>query len=478
VIAGRLHPANGVVFGRAAVLVGELEQLPADPGLAAGLVELRGLSLGPPDAVRATVLWDRLALWCAAQSMVTITEAVDGADMHLLASGVEAQRIIGEELAALTHVSSGAAMDRVTLVGQVGRTLPLAWEALDRGDLTLDHVKRLGWIPGRLGAQAAKAILELDPDGAADRAKAAKACADVRFHRGQYETALIEAEGDAVTLRQVMDRIETVAAALQRDSVEKLPIGVARVTALANLVLGKQAAARPVMDGLLVIDLHTWLGLTQHPGEIAGYGPISATTARQLAKDATFRLLLTDPTTGHVLHLGHTRYRPTAALTRYITARDRTCRHPGCQHPAIHCGLDHRSPWDHHGGRQGGMTDPDNLHSLCRRHHTLKTRKLWHVNIEPDGTETWTSALGFTHTTRPASYQLEPLEPPGEDEIPENIDDRLPEHCPDPPGIDDPLPEPSTITLEEYLEHTDDLERTCIYAANRHYHQHNLDLAS
>ena len=32
-----------------------------------------------------------------------------------------------------------------------------------------------------------------------------------------------------------------------------------------------------------------------------------------------------------------------------------------------------------------------NLHCLCKRHHDLKTQKLWDVLRLPDGTEYWTS---------------------------------------------------------------------------------------
>jgi hypothetical protein len=51
--------------------------------------------------------------------------------------------------------------------------------------------------------------------------------------------------------------------------------------------------------------------------------------------------------------------------------------------------------------------------------------------------------------------------------------DRLPDQ-PNPhprPNIDDPLPEPPTITLEEYLTHSDDLERNNFWNTNRTYDQ-------
>ena len=43
------------------------------------------------------------------------------------------------------------------------------------------------------------------------------------------------------------------------------------------------------------------MGLTEHGAELAGYGPIPAHVARELAADGTWRRLLTDPATGHLL---------------------------------------------------------------------------------------------------------------------------------------------------------------------------------
>src|SRR5699024_10256826 len=47
---------------------------------------------------------------------------------------------------------------------------------------------------------------------------------------------------------------------------------------------------------------------------LTGYGPITPTTARALAAGGTWRRLVTDPLSGQLLDLGHTRYRPSTAL--------------------------------------------------------------------------------------------------------------------------------------------------------------------
>jgi hypothetical protein len=75
------------------------------------------------------------------------------------------------------------------------------------------------------------------------------------------------------------------------------------------------------------------------------------------------------------------RYRPTPAQRRFIRARDRTCRHPGCRRPAARTDIDHVTAH-----ADGGPTDCANLCCLCRRHHRLKTHAPgWTYRMRPDG---------------------------------------------------------------------------------------------
>ncbi|MHB1166472.1 MAG: HNH endonuclease signature motif containing protein, partial [Candidatus Nanopelagicales bacterium] len=53
---------------------------------------------------------------------------------------------------------------------------------------------------------------------------------------------------------------------------------------------------------------------------------------------------------------GRTTYRIPDPLRAFITARDGTCRFPGCRRRADRCQVDHAQPWDH-----GGPTSRDNL---------------------------------------------------------------------------------------------------------------------
>jgi hypothetical protein len=63
------------------------------------------------------------------------------------------------------------------------------------------------------------------------------------------------------------------------------------------------------------------LGISNAPGELAGYGPITAETARQLVPGSTMRRILTDPLDGRLLDVGTTIYRPPAGLARRCPPR-------------------------------------------------------------------------------------------------------------------------------------------------------------
>ncbi|MCZ2829051.1 HNH endonuclease signature motif containing protein [Modestobacter sp. VKM Ac-2986] len=96
------------------------------------------------------------------------------------------------------------------------------------------------------------------------------------------------------------------------------------------------------------------------------------------------------------------RYTPTPAQRRFVHARDRTCRHPGCRRPAARTDLDHA-----HAHADGGVTDCSNLCCLCRRHHRLKTHAPgWRFTMTADGTLSVTTPSGVTRTTHPPGLRL------------------------------------------------------------------------
>lgn len=111
------------------------------------------------------------------------------------------------------------------------------------------------------------------------------------------------------------------------------------------------------------------------------------------------------------------RYVPSAEQVRFVEARDRHCRFPGCARPAEYVDLDHVVPRDHDDPGAGGPTCVTNLVCLCRRHHRLKTHAPdWVFAMDPDGTLHVTPPGGTTRTTRPAGIaQVDMSTPSGPD---------------------------------------------------------------
>jgi hypothetical protein len=70
---------------------------------------------------------------------------------------------------------------------------------------------------------------------------------------------------------------------------------------------------------------------------------------------------------------------------------------PGCTRPARRTDVDHRLPWPL------GLTDPDELQCLCRRHHRAK-QAIFTVLTLPDGTIRWITRGGWWFDRRPQGY--------------------------------------------------------------------------
>ncbi|WP_281901613.1 HNH endonuclease signature motif containing protein, partial [Phytohabitans aurantiacus] len=158
-----------------------------------------------------------------------------------------------------------------------------------------------------------------------------------------------------------------------------------------------RATTGPVRGGVeLTVPLSTLMGLTELPGELAGWGPVIADIARQVAEQqrrGRWRFTVHD---GNTLYTGVTRRRPTADLADYISARDRTCRAPGCRVPAHRADIDHIRDWAH-----GGPTEERNLGTLCRHDHGLKHHGHWEYHQIAPGVFQRRTALGHTYLVPP-----------------------------------------------------------------------------
>jgi hypothetical protein len=156
-------------------------------------------------------------------------------------------------------------------------------------------------------------------------------------------------------------------------------------------------SVRPTVH--VTVPVTTLAGTDERAALLDGTVPIDAETARHLtARAPTLRRVLTDPATGAMLTVDRQSYVVPADLRAFLTARDLTCRFPGCRVPATRCDVDHTTAWAH-----GGTTDADNLAHLCRAHHTMKHESRWRVEHLHNGVLAWTSPRGRTYLTRPGT---------------------------------------------------------------------------
>jgi hypothetical protein len=92
-------------------------------------------------------------------------------------------------------------------------------------------------------------------------------------------------------------------------------------------------------------------------------------------------------------------YRPSAALDRFLRARDRRCRFPGCRRPVATGELDHRVR------HPDGPTSVTNLIGFCVADHRGKHQAPdWAYAMTPDGSLVVTTPTGLTATTAPPPF--------------------------------------------------------------------------
>ena len=191
----------------------------------------------------------------------------------------------------------------------------------------------------------------------------------------------------------------------------------------------------------LTMPVSAWLGRTDNPGEIGGYGAADAGTCRELAArlaagNTRWCITLTDPDgravghgcaragpgppgtsegiswlatvriipieTGTCSHRHQSAgYQPSDGLRHIVKTRSRRCGFPGCRRAAVRCDDDHSIPY-----HLGGRTCECNLYPLCRRHHRCKQSPGWHLQQPQPGHLIWTAPSGRTYAKLTEPYPV------------------------------------------------------------------------
>ena len=431
-----------------------------DVGVLAGLVAQviaaeAAVAAAEVARVRALAAAGRFALDTAA----SVRASVRGSDMAMreVASEVAAacglsdrtvQRDVGDALtlvesypATVAAWEAGVLSRRyVRVIADVGAEVPV--EAREEFDALAVALAGEASSPGRLKTRLAGVAQRLHPRTVTERHRAGREGRCVRVVPGvdgmsdliaTLPTVLAEAIHDRLTqqARVIVDAGREAtstgggeAGGSSRASGAPLPAPVpdtrtvdqVRADVLADMLLTSDPTLDPTRRGdgpgtlgkirarvQVVVPALTMLAPGQEntaPAELVGRGPIDADTARALAEATSipWDRVITHPVTGAVLCTDT--YQRTAAIDRYLRARDRHCRWPGCTAPAIRCEIDHGIDW-----ALGGATDVRNLCCLCQRHHTQKQFTRWTVRQLSDGVIEWTSPTGRVYIDHPDPYR-------------------------------------------------------------------------
>jgi hypothetical protein len=205
---------------------------------------------------------------------------------------------------------------------------------------------------------------DLDPETGETLLTALRAVLDAEARSGTEDTrtpAQRRADGLGEICRQWLDRGDRPTVAGERPH---LTVTVAAEALQANR--GVPGLDRVGPSGL---DRVGPAGF-DHPGrvELDHTGPVDASTARQVACDASvMRVVMTGRS--EPLDVGRRTPVVPAALRRAVIVRDRHCRFPGCGRPQAWCDAHHIVHW-----ADGGATALANLLLLCGRHHGMVHR--------------------------------------------------------------------------------------------------------
>ncbi|WP_131785880.1 HNH endonuclease signature motif containing protein, partial [Protofrankia symbiont of Coriaria ruscifolia] len=326
-----------------------------------------------------------------------------------------------EEIAAELHLSPAAAAAQLDLAVTLAGRLPATLAALEAGVIDLGRARaaveattalsaaqtatveqkvlaRGGRAGHSLFRQALRrAVLAVDAAGARRRHAQARRERQVRVRPADDGMAELWALLPAADAQAAYQRLDILA---RRAASSDDPRGMdaRRADVLVDVLLGRDHGTDVAVEIGVLVPVTTLAGVADSPGELAGYGPIPAATARELAKEATWRRILTDPVNGQVVDVG--RRFPAPGLARLVHARDRTCRFPGCRKPARFCDLDHVRPYT-----AGGPTVEGNLLAVCRRHHRAKHVGGWTVTPAAGGTAAWTAPTGRVYRTVPEPWE-------------------------------------------------------------------------
>jgi hypothetical protein len=270
---------------------------------------------------------------------------------------VDGRQSAAAEISLMLRIAPVTAASRLDDALTLAERYPAAMTALAAGRITLckariiaeqteqlsvahtdavqDRVlaRAAGQTPGQLRRGVRRAVNRADPAAVRHRHEAAKRERGVSFWELPDGMAMVSAclpAGEAVGVYGVLDEYARVTGGAGDDRT----LSARRADALVDLVCGsagylstggrtseitmtrserrriRRRRSRVRVQVRVTVPFSALFGSDEQPGELAGYGTITAEQARELAAQGTWRRILTDSATGAPTDYGTTVYRP------------------------------------------------------------------------------------------------------------------------------------------------------------------------
>ena len=290
------------------------------------------------------------------------------------------------------RMSSARAQRSVVLANRLP-TIPFAVKALGVGELSLDQARVFVNVPEHLTDDLVRDEVSLV------NAVASLSVADTKRVVDYWKTA-VDGPGTEATVEELFDRrylfgSKTLEGMVKLDGLLDPVAGDLVLTALQAATPPRQEGdqrsprqrradaltdlARSFLDSgeapgserphvLVLTDLDALQGKGGGIHETASGVVITPNQVRETACDAVVNRVVFGAGSEPV-DIGRTSRVVPTSMRRALIARDRHCRHPGCDRPARWCDAHHVRHW-----ADGGPTAIPNLKLLCRYHHTLEHR--------------------------------------------------------------------------------------------------------
>jgi len=335
------------------LLPDDLEQTAPGPALLEALSKVDLMRLNGHDVVRYMQSAARIEAHYAAMRLAAVAEVTlwpGGSPDDDASRMVHDKCFASSEVAAALSLTERAADNMVSHAVSLAERVPAVRDALHAGLIDSRRAQVMGDETINVKADTARALIDEIMADAPDlttgqlRRRLQRSCLVVcRTNSEAVSPRLVRHLGDRRPLRRpaapdqagrAYDRINRLARALKEEG-DGRRLDQLRADVYLDLLTGDIATRRQgTVD--LVVDLTTLTGLDDHPGELAGYGPVTADIARKVAaesEEAEWRHTVT--VDGEPAHVGTTSRRPTASMQRLVQAIHRTCVFPGWAH-AVH----------------------------------------------------------------------------------------------------------------------------------------------